>query len=141
VKTGDQPVTPTIAAHVGDPVVIHVLGAFSEQVQLFSVSGHEWKHEPYMTGADLVSTMEFGGSEIINAWLHGGAGGPNGIPGDYLWLNQRPGYLDAGQWGMLKVLDPDSRAILPLTGQAPATQQAEDQGGPVPTVPVSMNRK
>jgi manganese oxidase len=29
VKTGDQPATPSIAAHVGDPVVIHVLGAFS----------------------------------------------------------------------------------------------------------------
>ena len=70
-----------------------------------------------------------------------GRGGPNGIPGDYLWLNQRPGYLDAGQWGMLKVLDRDSRAILPLAGQAPATQQAEEQGGPVPTVPVSMTRK
>jgi hypothetical protein len=137
VKAGDQPVTPTIAAHVGDPVVIHVLGAFSEQVQLFSVSGHEWKHEPYMSGADLVSTMEFGGSEVFNAWLHGGAGGPNGIPGDYLWLNQRPGYLDAGHWGMLKVLDRDSRAILPLDGQAPAVQRAEEES-PIQSVPVSM---
>ena len=56
-------------AHVGDPVAIHVLGAFSEQVQLFTVDGHEWPHEPYMKGADLVSTMEFGGSEVINAYL------------------------------------------------------------------------
>ena len=121
----------------GDPVVIHVLGAFSEQIQLFSVSGHEWKHEPYMSGADLVSTMEFGGTEVINAWLHGGAGGPNGIPGSYLWLNQRPGYLDAGHWGTLTVLDRDSRAILPLGGQAPATQQAEEQI-PAQSIPVSM---
>jgi hypothetical protein len=104
---------------------------------LFSVSGHEWKHEPYMSGADLVSTMEFGGTEVINAWLHGGAGGPNGIPGSYLWLNQRPGYLDAGHWGTLTVLDRDSRAILPLSGQAPATQQAEEQI-PAQSVPVSM---
>jgi len=137
VKTGDQPVTPSIAAHVGDAVVIHVLGAFSEQIQLFSVSGHEWKHEPYMSGADLVSTMEFGGTEVINAWLHGGAGGPNGIPGSYLWLNQRPGYLDAGHWGTLTVLDRDSRAILPLSRQAPSTQQAEEQN-PTQSVPVSM---
>lgn len=140
VKTGDQPVTPTIAAHVGDPVVIHVLGAFSEQIQLFSVSGHEWKHEPYLSGADLVSTMEFGGSEVINAWLHGGAGGPNGIPGDYLWLNQRPGYLDAGHWGMLKVLDRDSRAILPLGGQVPPTQQAEERSH-AKSIPVSRKAK
>ena len=135
VKAGDTPVTPTIAAHVGDQVVVHVLGAFSEQVQLFSVSGHEWKHEPYMSGADLVSTMEFGGTEVINAWLNGGAGGPNGIPGDYIWLNQRPGYLDAGHWGMLRVLDRDSRAILPLSGQAPATQQAEEPA-PAQVIPV-----
>jgi len=90
-----------------------------------------------LSGADLVSTMEFGGSEVINAWLHGGAGGPNGIPGDYLWLNQRPGYLDAGQWGALKVLDRSSRVILPLDGQAPATQRAEDQI-PAQPLPVSM---
>ncbi|MES4785003.1 MAG: hypothetical protein C4294_03445 [Nitrospiraceae bacterium] len=88
-----------------------------------------------MNGADLVSTMEFGGSEVINAWLYGGAGGPNGIPGDYLWLNQRPGYLDAGQWGMLRVLERDSRAILPLDGQAPATQRAQEEA-PAPVVPV-----
>jgi len=133
-KTGDGPVTPTIAAHVGDPVVIHVLGAFSEQVQLFSISGHEWKHEPYMAGADLVSTMEFGGAEVINAWLHGGAGGPNGIPGDYLWLNQRPSHLDAGQWGALRVLDRGNRSLLPLEPQPPATERAEEQA-PVPATP------
>lgn len=30
--------------------------------------GHEWKHEPYMSGADLVSAMEFGGAEVLIAW-------------------------------------------------------------------------
>ena len=115
--------TPTIAAHVGDSVKIHVLRAFSEQVQLFSVWGHEWKHEPYLPGAHLASTVEFGRTGVINACLHGGAGGPNGIPDDYLWLNQRPGYLDAGHWGMLKVLDRNSRTILPRDEQTPASQR------------------
>jgi hypothetical protein len=81
--------------------------------------------------------MEFGGSEVFNAWLNGGAGGPNGIAGDYIWLNQRPGYLDAGHWGMVKVLDRSSRAILPLDGQAPASQRAEDPL-PAQSIPVSM---
>ena len=71
-KAGDLPATPVLAAHVGDPVAIHVLGVFSEQVQLFTLDGHEWPHEPYMVGADQVSTMEFGGSEVINAYLTGG---------------------------------------------------------------------
>jgi hypothetical protein len=81
--------------------------------------------------------MEFGGAEIINAWLHGGAGGPNGIAGDYLWLNQRPGYLDAGQWGMLRVLDRGNKAILPLQPQPPATERAEEQTPTLATPVVS----
>ena len=115
-------------AHVGDPVAIHVLGVFSEQVQLFTVDGHEWPHEPYMKGADLVSTMEFGGSEVINAYLHGGAGGPNKVVGDYLWKNQRPAYMNAGQWGLFKVLPAGDRQIQPLTPQPPETRTAGQPG-------------
>jgi hypothetical protein len=118
-----------LQAHVGDPVTIHVLGAFSEQVQLFTVDGHEWPHEPYMAGADQVSTMEFGGSEVINAHLTGGAGGPNKVVGDYLWKNQRPAFANAGQWGLFKVLPADDQRILPLTPQIPPTKTAEDDRG------------
>jgi hypothetical protein len=125
VKTGDTPSTPLLQAHVGDPVAVHVLGAFSEQVQLFTVDGHEWPHEPYMQGADQVSTMEFGGSEVINAYLTGGAGGPNKIVGDYMWKNQRPGFANAGQWGLFKVLPTGDQRVLPLTPQVPASQKAE----------------
>ena len=125
VKTGQIPATPTLTAHVGDPVAIHILGVFSEQVQLFTIDGHEWPHEPYMTGADLVSTMEFGGSEVINAYLNGGAGGPNKVAGDYLWKNQRPAYMNAGQWGLFRVLPVDDRQILPLNPQTPDTRKVE----------------
>jgi hypothetical protein len=38
---------------------------------------------------------------------------------------------------MLKVLDRDSRAILPLDGQVPAVQRAEEES-PVQSLPVSM---
>ncbi len=124
-KAGELPVTPLLQAHVGDPVAVHVLGAFSEQVQLFTVDGHEWPHEPYMQGADQVSTMEFGGSEVINAYLTGGAGGPNRIVGDYMWKNQRPGFANAGQWGLFKVLPLGDQKILSLTSQASAGHAAE----------------
>jgi hypothetical protein len=125
-KTGDLPATPLLAAHVGDPVAVHVLGVFSEQVQLFTLDGHEWPHEPYMVGADQVSTMEFGGSEVINAYLNGGAGGPNRMVGDYLWKNQRPAYMHAGQWGLFKVLPVGDKQILPLMPQGADTRTAED---------------
>jgi len=124
-KAGELPVTPLLQAHVGDPVVVHVLGAFSEQVQLFTVDGHEWPHEPYMQGADQVSTMEFGGSEVINAYLTGGAGGPNRIVGDYMWKNQRPGFANAGQWGLFKVLPVGDQKILSLNSQSSAGKSAE----------------
>ncbi len=128
VKAGaGGPATPLLQAHVGDPVAIHVLGAFSEQVQLFTIDGHEWPHEPYSQGADQVSTMEFGGSEVINAYLTGGAGGPNRIVGDYMWKNQRPAFANAGQWGLFKVLPVEDQRILPLMPQVPPTKRAESE--------------
>jgi hypothetical protein len=82
--------------------------------------------------------MEFGGSEVINAYLTGGAGGPNRIAGDYLWKNQRPAFANAGQWGLFKVLPVDDRRILHLTPQVPATKTAENQIGEAVVTPTSM---
>jgi hypothetical protein len=86
-----------------------------------------------MQGADQVSTMEFGGSEVINAYLTGGAGGPNKIVGDYLWKNQRPAFANAGQWGLFKVMPIEDQRILPLMPQVPPTKRAEsgNDGGAV----------
>src|SRR3989442_14071003 len=109
----------------GSRVAINVLGASSEQVQLLTLDGHEWPNEPYMKGADLVSTMEFGGSEVINAYLHGGAGGPNKVVGDYLWQNQGTAYMNAGHWGLLKVFPARERQIQPLAPQTAVTRPAE----------------
>jgi len=84
-----------------------------------------------MQGADQVSTMEFGGSEIINAYLTGGAGGPNKIIGDYMWKNQRPAFANAGQWGLFKVLPLGDQHILSLGSSLPAgkTAERETDGG------------
>ena len=62
------------------PVRIHVIGANSEQNGMFQVEGHEWPIEPYMPGADMISVVEFGGSETLDVFLRQGAGGPAGIP-------------------------------------------------------------
>ena len=51
--------------------------------------------------------------------------------------HQRPSFLDAGQWGMLRVLDRGNKAILPLEPQPPATERAEEQAPPVATPAVS----
>jgi hypothetical protein len=107
-------VTPMIQAHVGDPVRIHVFGAFNEQNQVFSIEGHEWPFKPNMVGADMLSSLQFGGAEVLDVYLKEGAGGPFRLPGNYVWQNHRMPYAAAGQWGYLRVLPEGDLRILPL---------------------------
>jgi len=127
VDKPEDPVTPLIEAHAGDPVRIHVIGANNEQNGMFSVEGHEWPIEPYMPGADMISVVEYSGSETLDVFLRGGAGGPYRLAGDYLWSNQRLPYTQSGQWGYFRVLPADDQRILPLAGAAAGVRKAEAQ--------------
>jgi len=141
--------TPIIQAHAGDPVRIHVFGAFNEQNQIFSIEGHEWPFKPAMQGADMLSSLQFGGSEYLDVYLKEGAGGPFHIPGDYVWQNHRMPFAAAGQWGYLRVLPAGDRKILPLNSGAPSgkTASISDEQSPAPVAqegaigPVSMLHK
>jgi hypothetical protein len=117
--------TPTIMAHAGDPVRLHVFGAFNEQNQVFSLEGHEWPLKPNMAGADLMSSSEFGSSQNLDVLLIDGAGGPFRLPGDYLWQNHRMPYTQAGQWGYLRVLPAGDQRILSLNRGGPGGRIAE----------------
>jgi FtsP/CotA-like multicopper oxidase with cupredoxin domain len=118
VAADADPATPTIMAHAGDQVRVHVFGAFNEQNQVFSIEGHQWPLKPDMVGADLMSSSEFGSSENLDVYIKDGAGGPYHIPGTYIWQNHRMPYTQAGQWGYLRVLPAGDRKILPLNGKA-----------------------
>jgi hypothetical protein len=109
-----DPVTPIILSHAGDPVRIHVFGSFNEQNQVFSLEGHEWPLKPEMVGADMLSSLQFGSSENVDAFIKQGAGGPHHIPGDYIWQNHRMPYMESGQWGYLRVLPVGDQRVLPL---------------------------
>jgi hypothetical protein len=122
----EDPVTPIIEAHAGDPVRIHVFGANNEQNQMFSVEKHEWPIEPFMQGADEISVVEFSGSETIDAFI-GSAGGPYRLPADYVWSNQRLPYSQSGQWGYLRVLPTADQRLLPLSGAVTGVKKAEVQ--------------
>ncbi len=111
---GGDPSTPIIEAHAGDSLTLHVFGAFNEQNGVFSLEGNEWPLEPYMNGSDLLSSFQFGSGEVLNVVLHGGAGGPDHLPGDYLWMNHRLPYMSAGEWGLLRVLPQGDKRILAL---------------------------
>ena len=138
VDKPEDPATPVIQAHAGDPVRIHVFGASNEQNGMFSVEKHEWPIEPFMRGADQISVVEFSGSETLDAFLPS-AGGIYRMPGDYVWSNQRLPYSQSGQWGYLRVLPLGDARIKSLTGAHAGAQQA---AAPVEGVsPISTSRR
>ncbi len=137
VDNPQDPATPTIEAHAGDKVRIHVFGASSEQNGMFTVEKHEWPIEPFLPGADMISTVEFSGSEGLDVFLPS-AGGNWAMTGDYVWSNGRLPYSQSGQWGYLRVLPNTDQRILPLSGSVSSNKQAklDDLGAPriIPTV-------
>ncbi|TAJ34375.1 MAG: hypothetical protein EPO64_00860, partial [Nitrospirae bacterium] len=141
VDAPEDPVTPLIEAHTGDAVRIHVIGANNEQNGMFSVEGHEWPIEPYMPGADMISVVEYSGSETLDVFLRQGAGGPARLVGDYIWSNQRLPYTQSGQWGYFRVLPAGDQRILPLSSGAGAPKSAEaqpSQPGVAQAIPTAM---
>jgi FtsP/CotA-like multicopper oxidase with cupredoxin domain len=138
VDNPQDPATPVIEAHAGDKVRIHVFGANSEQNGMFTVEKHEWPIEPFLPGADMISTVEFSGSEGLDVFLPA-AGGKWALAGDYVWSNGRLPYSQSGQWGYLRVLPTTDQRILPLEGSMSSSKQAaldENNGEPriIPTV-------
>ena len=112
-----DPETPLIEANVGDEVRLHVIGAHSEQNSIFSVEGHQWPLEPALAGAKMMASEQFGGHEVLEVNVI--AGGGRGVQGDFVWMNHRLAYAEAGQWGLFRVYAPstamDERRIKPLT--------------------------
>jgi hypothetical protein len=138
VDNPKDPVTPTIMAHAGDPVRVHVFGAASEQNGMFTIEDHEWPIEPFMEGADMISTVEFASSEGLDVFVSS-AGGRNAHTGDYVWANGRLNYSQSGQWGYLRVLPPNDPRIQPLGGAAVGRATAQlDQPESIKPTPASF---
>ena len=76
------------AAQAGEEVRFRVVSAYSEQVQVFSVEGHDWELTPGLPGADIMSARFLPSGGTLNLHLRR-AGGPAGRAGDYLWSNHR----------------------------------------------------
>ena len=94
--------TPVLSARVGDAVKLHVLSPWSEQVQVFSLEGHEWPLEPGQAGSNVVSSIGLGPLEATTISLI--AGGIDAIPGDYVYGDHRLPFQDAGLWGVFRVV-------------------------------------
>jgi hypothetical protein len=125
-----DPSTPLMAAFVGDPVAVHVLVPWSEQAQVFTIEGHRWPFEAGRVGTNLLSSVQVGGLEAGSLRLEGGAGGPDGLPGDYLYGDHREPFREAGIWGLFRVRcpGPAEGMLLPLPDRVPGAA-----GAPVPS--------
>ncbi|MDH3681507.1 MAG: hypothetical protein OEV40_16345, partial [Acidimicrobiia bacterium] len=112
--TFGDPSTDVFEAHAGDPIRFRVVSGYSEQNQVFSVEAHSWGLTPTLEGTDVVSSRYLTPGGVLNVEIEA-AGGPQHRPGDYMWGNHRLPYQKAGQWGLMRVLDPNETTdLVPL---------------------------
>ena len=118
-----------IETDVGDPVRIHVLAPWSEQGHVFSIEGHRWPLEPGRTGTQLLSSQQIGGLEATTLILEGGAGGTDGLAGEYVYGDRRAPYRQAGLWGIFRVrpvCDTEGPVLRPLAPNRPSCSAGID---------------
>jgi hypothetical protein len=112
--TGDGPTAftnpgqaPVLTSYAGDPVVVHALeAAGSENAHVFSLGGLQWPQDLHVDNANWFASMAIGPWESIDAWIVGGAGGPQHGTGDYFFGDLRRPFTQAGMWGLQRVLAP-----------------------------------
>jgi hypothetical protein len=112
VAHGD-PHTQTVRAYLGDPVVVRGMGLV-ERVGGVRFTGHRFHQERVNENSDIRDTTYIGISERFDLSLEGGAGGPGGYPGDYLYYSTLGKDLESGAWGILRVHDAVEPDLQPL---------------------------
>ncbi len=115
VEHGD-PATPVLEAHVGDPIVIRTLVSAANDVHTWHLDGHWFRAEPHSNRSPPVNTVHVGISERYDLAVPR-AGGPQAMPGDYLYRNGRAFKLLEGSWGILRVHPPGDPGLLALPGR------------------------
>ncbi len=111
--THGDPVTPLVRAYVGDPVVVRGMGLV-ERVGGVRFTGHRFQQERYTAESDTRDATFIGISERFDVSLEGGAGGPGGFPGDYLYYSTLGKDFESGAWGLMRVHDTAQSSLQPL---------------------------
>ena len=111
-----DPETPLLEAFLGDPIVIRSLVPASNDVHTLHVDGHWFRLEPHSGISPPINTIHLGISERYDLMI-AAAGGPQQLPGDYLYYNGRSFKLREGSWGLIRVYDDMAGTSLqPLPG-------------------------
>ena len=132
-----DPFTPIFRAYAGDPVVIRNINV-GQGTNTLRIEGHRTYWEPRFTNALGVSsspidTIHSTVSEKYTLILNGGAGGPNHVPGDYIYHDGENRRFQDGAWGILRVLPNVVGDLQPLpdAGSIPVQQATCPVGAPV----------
>ncbi len=115
-----DPFTPIFRAYAGDPVVIRNINV-GQGTNVLRIEGHRTFWEPRFTNALGISSSPIDAihstvSEKYTLVLEGGAGGPNHIPGDYIYHDGENRRFQSGAWGILRVLPSAVGNLQPLPG-------------------------
>ncbi|MHA7220320.1 multicopper oxidase domain-containing protein [Arthrobacter sp. MDT1-48-3] len=105
VVHGD-PATPIVRAYVGDPVKIRLLASSDRgRAHTFVLNGHGWNYQPADPASTIVSARGLlVAGQASSHDLVGGAGGPRGTSGDFLYRDgNQVNQTNAGLWGLLRV--------------------------------------
>jgi hypothetical protein len=112
-----DPETPIVEAYLADPVVVRTLVSATNDVHTFHLDGHTFRTESSSARGPPVSTIHVGISERYDLSVPA-AGGPQRMPGDYLYYNGRSFKLREGSWGLLRVLGAgEGRGLRTLPGR------------------------
>ena len=99
-----DPATPLLRAFLGDPIVVRTLVGGTNDVHTWHVDGHWFRQEAYNATSPPINTIHLGISERYDLVIPK-AGGPQNLPGDYLYYSGRAYKLEEGSWGIIRVLD------------------------------------
>ncbi len=114
--THGDPHTQEIRAYPNDPVVVRGVGLV-ERVGGVRFTGHRFQKERYTAESDTRDGTFIGISERFDVSLEGGAGGPAGYPGDYLYYSTLGKDFQSGAWGLLRVFGQPEGDLQPLPGR------------------------
>ena len=123
-RDSGDPETPLVEAYLGDPVVVRSLVASNNEVHTWHLDGHWFRPEASSITSRPTNTAHLGISERFDLVVPA-AGGPQQMPGDYLYYNGRSFKLREGSWGILRVRDgSDRRGLETLPGHEDVPEAA-----------------
>jgi manganese oxidase len=112
---GGDPETPVFSVKLGTPLRLRVTHPSGHtQSHVFEVHGHPWLAMPYITNSTAIGNNTTSGwmgtrggvgpSDHFDALVLDGPGGKFSITGDYLYRSYGGPRMDAGIWGLIRVL-------------------------------------